>query len=297
MTTTVVLDEGDLLLREAGQLCEGPLWDERDNRLLWVDVPAGAVHATDLGTGEDRVVLRDSGPVGCVALRASGGHLVARRSGVAGVEPGWGRCSDLASLPGQQPRTRTNDGGCDPWGGFWVGTLATDDRPGAGGLWRLEPDGAVRPALDGVSVSNGLDWSPDGSQMYYVDSPTGRIDLLDLDPDDRSVRSRSPLVSLGLPGAVPDGLTVDAEGFLWVAVWDGARVRRYDPAGRLDRELLLPVDRVTSIAFGGPALDVLVVTTAWDGLSPSARAAQPLAGSLFVHDPGVRGRRAGSWAG
>ena len=151
--------------------------------------------------------------------------------------------------------------------------------------------------LDGVSVSNGIDWAPDASAMYYADSGTGRVDVFDVDPADGQVSRRRALLEIELPGAVPDGLTVDAEGFLWVALWDGGRVRRYTPDGRLDREVLLPVDRATSVAFGGPSLDALYVTTARHDLSAAALDRQPLAGSVFVHDPGVRGRPPNAWAG
>jgi sugar lactone lactonase YvrE len=133
--------------------------------------------------------------------------------------------------------------------------------------------------------------------MYYSDSGTGRVDVFDVDPADGQVSRRRPLIEVELGGAVPDGLTVDAEGFLWVALWGGGRVRRYTPDGRLDREVLLPVDQVTSMAFGGPDLDALYVTTARHGLSATDLGRQPLAGSLFVHDPGVRGRVPNMWAG
>lgn len=287
----------DVVVRQAGQLCEGPLWDPRIGRLLWVDIPLGLVHRLDVATGAD-VVVRDLGqPVGCVALRGSAGYVVAIERGVAVADDDWREVDAIGELPGQPALTRTNDGACDPWGCFWVGTLAHDERPGAGALYRVAADHTVTQVLGGVSVSNGIDWSPDGSAMYYVDSGSGRVDVFDVDPADGQVAGRRSLVEVDVPGAVPDGLTVDAEGFLWVALWDGGRVRRYTPDGRLDREVLLPVDRVTSVAFGGPNLDALYVTTARDGLAPDALDRQPLAGSVFVHDPGVHGRAPNAWAG
>jgi sugar lactone lactonase YvrE len=287
----------DVVVRGGGQLCEGPLWDPRIERLLWVDIPLGLVHRLDVATGED-VVVHDAGQtVGCVALRGSGGYLVATERGVAAADDAWHRVDEITDLPGQPPLSRTNDGACDPWGCFWVGTLAHDERPGVGSLYRMDPGGAVTQVLDGVSVSNGIDWAPDGSAMYYADSATGQVDVFDVDPADGQVTGRRALVEIELPGAVPDGLTVDAEGFLWVALWDGARVRRYTPDGRLEREVPLPVDQVTSVAFGGPSLDALYVTTARHGLSAAALDGQPLAGSVFVHDPGVHGRAANAWAG
>ena len=298
MTRRVGTRDGtDVVVRQAGQLCEGPIWDPRIDRLLWVDIPLGLVHQLDVATGED-VLVRDVGqPVGCVALRGSGGYVVATERGVAVADDAWGAVDVIAELPDQPAGTRTNDGACDPWGCFWVGTLAHDERHGAGSLYRMGADKAVTQVLGGVSVSNGIDWSPDGSAMYYVDSATGRVDVFDVDRDDGQVTGRRSLVEIELAGAVPDGLTVDADGFLWVALWDGARIRRYTPDGRLDREVLLPVDRATSVAFGGPNLDALYVTTARDGLGAAALDGQPLAGSLFVHDPGVQGRAPNAWAG
>jgi sugar lactone lactonase YvrE len=289
--------ETDVVVRRAGALCEGPLWDARIDALLWVDISPGLVHRLDVATGQDAVVQDMGQPVGCIALRGSGGYVVATERAVAVADDDWAAVDQVAELPGQPARSRTNDGACDPWGCFWVGTLADDDHPGTAALYRIDAERAVTQVLDGVSVSNGIDWSPDRSTMYYVDSDTRRIDVFDTDPDDGHVSGRRPLVEIEVPGAVPDGLTVDAEGFLWVALWDGARVRRYAPDGRLDRAVLLPAARVTSVAFGGPGLDALYVTTATDRLSAAQLARQPLAGSIFVHDPGVRGRPPNAWAG
>ena len=286
----------DVVVRQAGELCEGPLWDARIGALVWVDIPLGVVHR--LTSRRARMRRPRGGSSGRLSRAARVGWLSRRDR--AWRRRGRRRLAELreiADLPGQAARTRTNDGACDPWGCFWVGTTAQDDRPGAAALYRLTADGTVHQVLDGVSVSNGIDWAPDASAMYYADSGTGRVDVFDVDPSDGHVTGRRSLLEIELPGAVPDGLTVDAEGFLWVALWDGGRVRRYTPDGRLDREVLLPVDRVTSVAFGGPSLDALYVTTARFDLSAAAFASQPLAGSIFVHDPGVPGRPPNAWAG
>jgi sugar lactone lactonase YvrE len=287
----------DVVVRRAGQLCEGPLWDGRIERLIWVDIPLGLVHQLDVATGEDVVVREVGRPVGCVGLRGVGGYVVATERGVAVADGDWEAVDEIVELPGQPALTRTNDGAADPWGCFWVGTLAHDERPNAGALYRVAADRQVAQVIDGVTVSNGIDWSPDAADMYYVDSDTGRVDVFDVDPADGQITSRRTLVEIELAGAQPDGLTVDAEGLLWVALWNGGRIRRYTPDGRLDREVLLPVDQVTSVAFGGPSLDALYITTARDGLSAAELDRQPLAGSVFVHDPGVLGRAPNAWAG
>lgn len=286
----------EVVLGQAGMLCEGPLWDPRIERLLWVDIRVGLVHRLDVSTGVDAVVAELHQSVGCVGLRGSGGYIVAMERGVAVADSDWHQVEAVAELPGQPADVRTNDGACDPWGSFWVGTMAKDERPGAGTLYRTDGLGAVTPMVEAVSVSNGIDWSPDATAMYYADSATRRVDVFDVDPADGHIARRRPFAEIELAGAVPDGLTVDAEGFVWVALWGGARVRRYAPDGRLDREVPLPVEQVTSVAFGGPNLDSLYITTAREGLSPVAASDQPLAGSVFVHDPGVHGRVANEWA-
>jgi sugar lactone lactonase YvrE len=287
----------DVAVPNAGVLCEGPLWDPRIQRLLWVDIPAGLVHRLDVETGDDVVVHSAGEQVGCVALREAGGYLVATEQGVDVVDDDWHRADAVIALPGQRVDTRTNDGAADPWGCFWIGTLAHDERAGAGGLYRVAADREVVHVLDGVTVSNGIDWSLDNTAMYYADSGTGRVDVFDVDLADGQVTGRRPFVEIEVAGAVPDGLTVDAEGFVWVALWGGGRVQRFTPDGRLDREVELPVAQVTSLAFGGAGLATLYVTTARKELSAADLERQPLAGSVFVHDPGVRGRVANAWAG
>jgi sugar lactone lactonase YvrE len=155
-----------------------------------------------------------------------------------------------------------NDGACDRAGRFFAGTMAEDEATPAGALYRLDPDHVVTRLVAGVTVSNGIGWSPDERLMYYVDSPTRRVDVFDYDPATGAIEGRRPFASLPPGDAVPDGLTVDAEGGVWVALWGGSAVHRYDRAGRLDRVLEIPSVNVTSCAFGGAGLDQLYVTAA-----------------------------------
>jgi sugar lactone lactonase YvrE len=188
-----------------------------------------------------------------------------------------------------------NDGKCDALGRFWAGTvgvradgLAAD---GAGALYCLEPNGEVRRALGGVSLSNGLDWSPNGRTLYYVDSRSGGIDAFPFDLETGRLGERRRFVDLGFPPTVGfvDGLCVDADGCLWAAVWGTAELRRYAPDGRLDRTIELPVDQPTSCVFAGPELDVLVITSARRGLSVEELEGQPHAGGVFCCRPGATG--------
>jgi len=186
------------------------------------------------------------------------------------------------------PGIRMNEGGADPAGNFWAGSMAYDQTPGAAALYRLSPDLSVEKVLDGVTVSNGFGFSPDGAHAYYVDTPTKKIDVFDHRDGVLSGRRTAFPIADG-PGS-PDGLTVDAEGCLWVALHAGAAVHRYTPDGELLAAVPLPVAQVTACTFGGPELDRLYITTSRENLDADALAAQPLAGALFCVDlPGVRG--------
>ena len=183
------------------------------------------------------------------------------------------------------PGVRMNEGGCDPHGAFYCGSMAYDVEAGAGSLYRLDPDGTVDVVVSGVTISNGLAWSPDGGTAYYVDTPTQRIDAFDYEQG-RGLSGRRAVVEVSSEDGSPDGLTIDSEGCLWVALWGGGAVRRYTPDGRLDAVVPLPVSQVTACTFGGAGLDQLYITTSRDGL---ATGDQPEAGALFRLTPGVRG--------
>ena len=183
-----------------------------------------------------------------------------------------------------------NDGACDPQGRFWAGTMAYDESPGAGALYRLELDGSCTTMLTGLSISNGIGWSPDASTMYLNDSGTGCVDAFRFDGSSGTISDRRTLVHIDRPGVAPDGLTVDREGGIWIALWNGGAVSRYAPDGSLLATVRLPVERPTSCAFGGPGLDTLFVTSARTDLDDDALARQPHAGRLFAIDGlGVRG--------
>ena len=291
-----VLGRGDVLVEGAGELCEGPCWDARTGTFVWVDILAGRVHVVDPVTGR-RDEHRLGTPVGAVAARRSGGWVAAVERGFLLLDEDWMPVGEVLPAPGQPDGTRFNDGGCDPAGRFWAGTLAYDGRAGVAALYVLRPDGVVTEALSGVTNSNGLAWSPDGCTLYYVDTGRGTVDRLDVDPASGVVAGRRTLVAVPEAEGLPDGLTLDSEGYLWLALWGGCCVRRYSPAGELDRVVRLPVELVTSMAFGGVHLDELFITTACDGLTPEQRAKQPMAGSIFRHRPGVIGLPAAAFAG
>jgi sugar lactone lactonase YvrE len=190
-----------------------------------------------------------------------------------------------------------NDGACDAAGRFWAGTLTNDARPGSGTLYRLDADGSVVTAVEGLTISNGIAWSSDNRTMYLIDSATYRVDAFDFDLEFGALSGRRSVITIDPADGIPDGLAVDAEGHLWVALWDGWAVRRYTSDGVGERELRLPVARVTSVAFGGAHLDDLYVTSAWDGLPDGERAEQPAAGGLFRWHSKIPGLSPSPFAG
>jgi sugar lactone lactonase YvrE len=283
----------EVALHAGALLGEGPTWDAGSGDLLWVDILAGEVHRFDPATHQDSV-LRTHQHVGAAKPRAGGGLVVNLRDGVGLYDPD-GEFRWLAALAVEG--CRGNDAAVDAAGHLWAGTMRYDEAAGGGRLYRVAPGGEVVTVLDRVAVSNGVGWSPDGRRMYYVDSPTRRVDVFDVDAGTGLVSGRRTFLDMeGVPG-FPDGLAVDAEGCVWVASWDGGAVRRWTPAGDLDRTIEVPAARTTACTFGGPGLEDLYITTATAGLDAGQLAAQPLAGSIFVVAGAGRGLPAHAFAG
>jgi sugar lactone lactonase YvrE len=265
---------------------EGPVWSLRWGGLRWVDMLAGDV----LSLGADgQIVRRHVGTVAAaVRPRTGGGAVIGVERGFV-LEDADGTLRDLGEV-WTDPGLRMNEGGCDPDGRFYCGSMAYDQRPGAGSLHRLDPDRSVHLALAGVTVSNGLEWSPDGSAAYYDDTATQQVAVFDYDTGSGLTGRR---VFAEVDGR-PDGLTVDADGGVWVAISDRGAVHRYGPGGRLEEVIELPARKVTACTFGGERLDELFITTSREGLRPGD---DPLAGSLFRAVPGVKGLPTREFAG
>jgi sugar lactone lactonase YvrE len=268
---------------------EGPVWSERWGGLRWVDMLAGDVLSL---AAEGAVERRHVGSVvAALRPRSRGGAVIGMERGFA-LEDADGTLTHLGEL-WTDTQVRMNEGGCDPDGRFYCGSMAYDQRPGAGALYRLDPDGSVHVVLRNVTISNGLEWSPDGSKAYYNDTPTHRIDVFDYDGE-AGLTGRRAFVDLSHEAKLPDGLTVDEEGGVWVALYGGAAVRRYTPEGMLDEVIEVPAKQVTACTFGGPDLNQLFITTSREGLEPGK---DPLAGSLFRCAVGVAGRPVREFAG
>jgi sugar lactone lactonase YvrE len=277
----------ELVLDAKAELAEGPCWLADRERLLWVDIKAGHVHLFDPATGSDRFVEVGQ-PVGAAVPADDGRLALAVRDGFAMLDLETGRTEPVADVEREVPGNRMNDGKCDSAGRFWAGTMATPSRRGQGALYRLEAGRGVERMVGEVGISNGLGWSPDDRLMYYIDTLEGRVDVFDFDAGTGSIANRRPFAVIERPGH-PDGMTMDADGGLWVALWGGGRVVHYLPDGTLRETIEIPVAQPSSCAFGGPDLRDLYITSAWQDLTPDQRRDQPAAGGLFRCRPGVAG--------
>jgi sugar lactone lactonase YvrE len=269
-----------------GLLSEGPRWDAEREELLWVDIVGSQLHRATFGTDgllHEAASIQFDRFVGAVAPAAEGGYVLAAGPGFLFADMS-GTVRELAQPEAGRSDVRMNDGACDPQGRFWAGTMAHDESPGAGVLYRLELDGSCTTVLSGLTISNGLGWSPDGTTMYLADSGTGRIDAFDFDGATGEISGRRTIVGVTEAGVAPDGLTVDESGHLWVALWGGGALRHYSPQGSLLSTVPVPVDRPTSCSFGGPDRATLFITTARHGLDELALARQPDAGRVFCVD-------------
>ncbi len=283
----------DVAVRATAVLGEGPTWDGATGTLLWVDILASEVHRFDPAGGQD-TVLRTPQHVGAAKPRMGGGLVVNLRDGI-GRYAADGAFDWLVSWA--EDGVRGNDAAVDADGRLWAGTMRYDEAPGGGRLYRVGPGGEVVTVLPEVSISNGIGWSPDGRLMYYVDTPSRRVDVFDVDSETGLVARRRRFVDLARVTGFPDGLTVDADGCLWVALWDGGAVHRYTPAGVLDRAVEVPATRTTACTFGGPGLGDLYITSATAGLDPAKLVAEPLAGSVFVLPAAGAGQPGHAFAG
>ena len=270
-------------------LGEGPYWRPEDEALLWVDVARGLLHMTRVQLGETITIELD--PVSAAFPAVGGGIVTAggHRLTLRATRPGEGWAGRTIAEAPARDGVRFNDASVDPAGRVWVGSMDIKEKEPLGTLYRLDTGGTLTPVVKGATVSNGIGWSPDGTRMYYNDSPLRRIDMFDYDQATGEAFGGRMFADLSRADGFPDGLTVDADGYVWVAMFAGGALRRFTPAGHQDAVLPLPVSQPTSCAFGGPGMADLFVTTAYRDLSEAQRAAQPLAGRLLRLRPGPIG--------
>jgi sugar lactone lactonase YvrE len=294
----------DIAVQSQCYLAEGPVWDPVARLLRWVDINPGHVHGFNPVTGAHTrfapagfdgpaVPRADAVPVGAIGLTIGGGFVLALVDGFAfgPAQPDVSGDYPLTRVDGfrvDASLIRFNDGKPSPWGDFWAGTMPWKEDGPACALYRLTPDGEVTELLRGVGLSNGLDWSGDRRSFYYADSRSGGVDIFASDPATGALGERRRFVTV--EDGIPDGLTLDADGCLWLAVFGTGEVRRYTPSGDLDTVIRLPVDQPTSVTFGGDDLSTLYITTARENLTPAEVAAKPHAGDIFACTPGTPGR-------
>jgi len=289
--------EAQLELDAKATLGEGPCWDARTQSLYWVDIEEHKLHIYDPSKRVDRAIGVGQ-PIGAAVIRKSGGLALALQQGFYAFDPDAETLEPLRDPEPHLPENRFNDGKCDPAGRFWAGTMALSEAPDCGGLYCLDTDLTVYKKIEKVGISNGLSWGLDGRVMYYVDSLTREVVAFDYDKPSGEIGNRRVVIQIPDGMGFPDGMSIDEEGTLWIALWDGAMVGRWDPAnGALLDEIPLPVSRPTSCVFGGKNLDELYITSARSRLDKETLAAQPLAGGLFKCRPGIRGGPAWDFAG
>jgi sugar lactone lactonase YvrE len=301
----------DLLIDCGCTLGEGPLWDAMSERLVFLDITERKVHHASVN-GPDSAIVQTwefDERVAAIAPRRDGGFALAVESGFRLLD-GDGAESRRIAVDHGDPTVRMNDGKCDAAGRFWAGSLSDSFTPGAGALWRLDPDLSVRRVLDGMTMSNGLGWSPSGETFYYIDSANAAVDAFDYAVASGELANRRRLITSGGAEGIPDGMTVDDEGCLWVACNMGGVVRRYSPEGEPIAVVDVPVTAVASCTFGGAGRDQLLITSiaedfgdevrqllGWDAARMAAVNAEPHRGAVFACAPGVTGPLPRAFAG
>jgi sugar lactone lactonase YvrE len=298
------IPEGELKMNQVesvpnvtNALGEGPIWVEEESALYWVDIDERKIFRYRPSTGELESFEVET-RVTALAVCASGGFITATDRGLAFWDTQSQKLSFIADPEADKTSTRFNDGAVDRQGRFWAGTMNEVDFVSPdGSLYRLDRDGSLHTVEREIPVSNGIGWSPDNRTMYFTDTMRQVIWAYEFDPVTGGISNRRPFVQISEEGVLPDGLTVDSEGFVWSAQWNGWSVTRYDPRGQVDQVIELPAQQITCPAFGGENLDELYITSAWSGLSKGEREKQPMAGALFRVKVGVKGIAEPKFAG
>lgn len=256
-------------------LGEGPIWSADTNSVTWTDITQNTFHTADIDTGKTMSFGVPS-MVGAIAHSKDGGYIAATQKGFAriGVD---GKYSPLHSfLPDDM---RMNDGKVDPSGRFWAGSMALSFEKGRGSLYVLEKNNSYRSILDDITLSNGMGWSPDAQYFYYIDSVPGVLKRFDYDLHTGHISNPKDLITFNPSSGIPDGMSMSSDGKIVVALWDGGRIEIYEPSGEKVSEITLGVSRPTSCTFAGPNRDILIVSTASQGID---RADEPLAGKILA---------------
>lgn len=263
-------------------LGEGPVWDATQKVICWIDILNGKIHEYSPEKKTHKIIPVHQ-MIGTIAVCNDGNFVAALQNGFAFVNRQSGEIKMINDPENHLPNNRFNDGKCDPAGRFWAGTMSLTDEPDKGNLYSLEKDFTIKQQIQNVSISNGLAWSIDETILYYIDTPTFEIVAYNYEKSTGLISNKKVIIKIDKEEGAPDGMTIDTEGMLWIAHWDGWQVTRWNPAtGQKLLAIKLPVARVTSCTFGGDNLEDLYITSAKVGLSEAVLKNQPLAGSLFI---------------
>ncbi|MDP6047180.1 MAG: SMP-30/gluconolactonase/LRE family protein [Phycisphaerae bacterium] len=275
------MSEVEHLITVQDEVGETPIWIPNEQAMYWIDLEGSAVHRYDPSTGDRKDWSLDAA-VTALARRASGGWILATKTGLAFWDQAGATTEFIADPTADSEAIRFNDTTVDQQGRLIVGTANVQDFEASdGALYRLDPDLSLQQIDDGYAISNGMGFSPDGKILYVTDMFHNRIVALDYDIETGAVGNKRTFVEVPGDTGLPDGLTVDAEGFVWSAHWAGSRVTRYDPDGVIERQIPVPATNATSLGFGGADMNELYITTAWFFMSEEDRKAQPQAGDVF----------------
>jgi sugar lactone lactonase YvrE len=283
------MNSPELVLDAKAALGEGPCWDEKTHTLYWINIYAGEIHVFSPESGSDRLIPVGE-PIGCLAPTNAGELIIASQSGISLLDPATGTRKILAHPEEGLPRNRFNDGKCDPTGRFLAGTMDNAEKEASGSLYSLSPDGTLKTLLTGVRISNGLAWSPDHRILYFIDTPTRVVMAYEYDLATGDIANAREAVRVPEELGWPDGMTSDTDGNLWIAMWGGAALTKWDPAsGRLLQTNPIPALNVTSCSFAGEGLTDLYITSARKGMNDGQLVQFPLTGGLFRLRTEVKG--------
>ena len=263
-------------------LGEGPVWDHERQTICWIDILKGHIHEFNLNDAALKTINTNQ-LIGSIAICEDGHFLAALKNGLGTVNRDTGEVSIFSSPESHLAENRCNDGKCDPAGRFWIGSMSHLEKPDAGSVYVLDNDGSVNRKITKTTISNGMAWSPDELTFYFIDTPTSKVVAYRYNKESGEITDPEFVITIPLEDGYPDGMTIDEEGMLWIAHWNGWQISRWNPqTGKKLLKLSLPVANVTSCTFGGEDLNDLYITTARKGITETELAKQPLAGTLFV---------------
>ena len=291
------LEEAELLIESSSPLGEGPIWDPTRQVLWWVDILEGLVHCYDPANGSNRSWSIGQ-LIGTIVTSEDNRLVIATDKGFHWFDPETGNTELIVDPEPNKPENRFNDGKCDPSGRLWAGTMAINEEGNSGTLYCLHSNGRAETKEVGYSIPNGIVWNDKATIMYHIDSPTRQVDAWDYDNATGNISNRRTVFQVTQEGAFPDGMAMDVEGKIWLALWGGWAVIRFDPdTGKELTRIPVPVSRTSACAFGGPNRDILYITTAKKDITPEDLKKEPMAGCVFKAHPEVCGQTPTAFAG